>query len=209
MVKKCFEVLATVLVFFSQGFVQSAAAEVSADAPIAAPAETIAIAKAAELAVHRIERLVTLKKIDPMFRDALVGLTAEVTTLSGASFKIVGLTAPAVNGVNGRIELWLDAQGKTLSFNVVSAVVPAQPFPWPSKDASTLLEEGLHFVLEGWVTHSEVKAFETDLSSILLKPVTSAEGDLMAEFEVRSTLDTRLLTITLRADGTFVTHIVK
>lgn len=207
--KTFYEVLAAVLVLFSQCFVQSAAAEVSADAPIVAPAETIAIAKAAELAVHRIERLVTLKKIDPMFRDALVGLTAEVTAVSGASFKILGMTAPAVNGVNGRIELWLDAQGKTLSFNVVSAVVPAQPFPWPSKDASTLLEEGLHFVLEGWVTHAEVKAFETGLSSILLKPVTSAQGDLMAEFEVRSTLDSRLLMVSLKADGTFVSHVVK
>lgn len=171
--------------------------------------EQIAIAKATELAVHRIERLVTLKKIDPMFRDALVGLTAETTTDAGAAFKVVGLISPAADGTRGSIVLLLDAQGKTLSFNVLSAAAPIQPFVWPQKDASTLLEEGLHFVLEGWVSHSEVKAFEAGLSSISIEPVTSAQGELMAEFKVTSTLDSRVLTVLLKADGSFVTHSVK
>ena len=54
----------------------------------------IAISKATELAVHRIERLVTLKKIDAVFQTALVGLRAESSTENGATYKTYGYVSP-------------------------------------------------------------------------------------------------------------------
>lgn len=169
----------------------------------------IAISKATELAVHRIERLVTLKKIDAVFQTALIGLRAESSAENGATYKAYGYVAPGSDGKSLTITLWMDNQGKTLAYNVTQAQAPANPFAWPVKDSVTLMEEGLHFVLEGWVQNPEVKAFYLGLKSISLAPAQDAQGNLIAQFKVTSDDDTRTLTINLKADGTFVSHEIK
>lgn len=169
----------------------------------------IAISKATELAVHRIERLVTLKKIDAVFQTALVGLRAESSTENGATYKTYGYVSPGADGKSLTITLWMDNQGKTLAYNVTQAQAPANPFAWPVKDSVTLMEEGLHFVLEGWVQNPEVKAFYLGLKSISLMPAQDAQGNLIAQFKVTSDDDARTLTINLKADGTFVSHDIK
>ena len=164
----------------------------------------IAISKATELAVHRIERLVTLKKIDATFQTALIGLRAESSSENGATYKVYGYVSPGADGKSLTLTLWMDNQGKTLSYNVTQAQAPANPFVWPVKDSVTLMEEGLHFVLEGWVKNPEVKAFYLGLKSISMMPVKDAQGNLLAQFKVTSDDDARTLTINLKADGTFV-----
>lgn len=170
---------------------------------------TIAISRATELAVHRIERLVILKKIDAVFLTALVGLRAETSSENGATYKVSGYVAPGADGKSLSITLWQDIQGKTLAFNVAQASLPVSPFTWPTKDSVTLMEEGLHFVLEGWVQYPEVKAFYTGLQTIDLAPVQDAQGNLLAQFKVTSHEDARTLTILLKSDGSFVSHEIK
>jgi hypothetical protein len=170
------------------------------------PAGTVAIAKATELAVHRIERLVILKKIDAIFQTGLIGLRAEPSSENGATYKVVGYVASGADGKSLSITLWQDNQGKTLAYNVTPGPLPTNVFTWPEKDSSTLLEEGLHFVLEGWAQHPEVRAFYTGLQSIALTPAKDAAGNLMAQFKVTSTDDGRTLTINLKPDGTYLSY---
>jgi hypothetical protein len=169
----------------------------------------VAISKATELGVHRIERLVTLKKIDETFQTALVAMKAERTTENGAVFKVSGIQAPGADGTASVVTLWMDGVGKTLSFTVTPGAAPANPVQWPAKDAVSLVEEGLHFVLEGWAQHPEVKAFYTGLQSITLAAVQDAQGQMLAEYKVTSDDDTKTLTIQLKPDGTFVSYDIK
>lgn len=172
-------------------------------------AEGVTISKATELGVHRIERLVTLQKIDAAFQTALIGMKAEPTTESGASFKVYGYLAPGADGKSTFITLWQDAQGKTLAYTVTTASAPQSPFAWPTKDSVTLFEEGLHFVIEGWAKYPEVKAYYTGLQNISLTPVKDSQGNLMAQYKVSSTDDNRVLTLNLKPDGTYISHDLK
>lgn len=169
----------------------------------------VAISKATELGVHRIERLVTLKKIEDTFRSNLVAMTAERSNENGAVFKVYAHQAPGADGSSSVVTLWMDGEGKTLSFTVTPGATPANATQWPDKDAVSLLEEGLHFVLEGWVQNPEVKAFYLGLKSISMAPVQDAQGNLLAQFKVTSDDDARTLTIILKPDGTFVSHEIK
>lgn len=173
------------------------------------PNGAITAAKATELAVHRIERLVTLKKIDPSFQNNVISLRAEESTENGATYKVYGTLAPGANGVSTQITLLQDAQGKTLSYALVPGPAPANPFVWPAADGLTLMEDALHFVLEGWVQHPEVKVYYNGLQSISLAPVKDSQGNLVAQCQVTSDDDNRVLVINLKADGTFLSYQVK
>ena len=171
--------------------------------------DVIAVSKAVELGVHRIERLVTLKKIDEAFRLHLIGLGAELSQENGATYKVHGYMAPGADGKSTTITLWMDNQGKTLAYNVTAASAPSNPFSWPTKDSVTLMEEGLHFVLEGWAQHPEVKSFYTGLQTISLTPVRDGQGNIQAQFKVTSDDTPQTLFINLKTDGTFLSYEVR
>ena len=165
--------------------------------------------KAVELGVHRIERLVTLKKIDASFLTELSSLKIESTTENAATYKVYGYLQTGVDGTALSLTIWMDAQGKTLNYVVNPGTKSSTPFIWPAKEAASLMEEGLHFVIEGWVKHPEVKVFYTGLSTIVMTPIKDAQGNLLAQFTVKSDDTAQILTINLKADGTFVSYEVK
>lgn len=167
--------------------------------------QAVPVSKATELAVHRIERLVTLKKIDEVFRNQLVSLRVEKTAENNATYKVVAKVAPAASGKASAITLWQDSQGKTLSHSVEMEGAPANPQNWPDKDAASLMEEALHFVLEGWVNHPEVKVFYTDMKTISLSAVQDGRGQLVAQFRVAEN-SPKTLVIRLDSAGRFLSH---
>lgn len=169
----------------------------------------VAIAKATELGVHRIERLVILKKIDPMFADSLAIMRAERTGDSTQPYRVEAEALPDAHGKSSRVQMLSDSAGKVLSYTVSETFVPAAPVAWPILDAATLMEEGLHFVLDGWVTHPEVKPFFLGLTSISMRAGTDEAGHLIALFEVTSDDDPRVLHIALNADGSFRNYELK
>ncbi len=166
------------------------------------------IAKATELGVHRIERLVTLNRIDPTFLSNLQVLKAERVNENGAVFKITALTEPGANNQSSSVVMLSDNQGKVLSHTPGPVVAPANPVAWPIKDAGTLFEDALHFVLEGWVQNPEVKAFYLGLMTISLEALNE-NGQLVAHFVVTSDDDARALHIKLQTDGTVISHEIK
>lgn len=177
-----------------------------------AQAETLnvtSVSKAVEIGVHRIERLVTLKKIDPMFQSALYGMRAERTTEGGATYKIYGYSSPDADNQSSTITMLSDAQGKVLSYSVGQIYTPANPVNWPDKDALTLMEDALHFVLEGWVQYPEVKPFYIGLVTISIAPANNAEGKAIVQAAVTSANDARTLYIKLNTNGTFISHEIK
>lgn len=173
------------------------------------PPGTISISKATELGVHRIERLVTLKKIDSTFQTNLFGMRAERTTESGATYKIYGYVSPDANNQSSTIAMLSDKTGKVLSYTNGPTYQPANPFNWPDKDALTLMENALHFVIEGWVQHPEVKPFYAGLMTIGLSPAKDTAGNLIALASVTSDDDARTLYISLKTDGNLIGYEIK
>lgn len=173
------------------------------------PPGTIAISKATELGVHRIERLVTLKKIDSTFQAYLSELRAERTAEGGATYKIYGYVAPDANNQSSTISMLSDKTGKVLSYTNGPTYQPANPFVWPDKDALSLMENALHFVIEGWAQYPDVKPFYTGLMTISLSPVRDGAGNIAAQATVTSDDDPRTLYITLKTDGNLIGHVIK
>ncbi len=173
------------------------------------PPGTSPISKATELGVHRIERLVTLKKIDPTFQSALYAMRAERTTEGGATYKIYGYVSPDANNQSSTIAMLSDKTGKVLSYAVGATYQPANPVAWPDKDPLTLMEDALHFVLEGWTAHPDVKPFYAGLITITLSPAKDNAGNLIVLANVTSDDDARTLSIFLKTDGTFLSYGIK
>lgn len=171
------------------------------------PGEAV-IAKATELGVHRIERLVTLNRIDPTFVSNLQVMKAERVNQGGAIYKITALVEPDANGQTSTLEMMSDKTGKVLSHTAGTVYPPANPIVWPIKDAATLFEDALHFVLEGWVQYPEVKNFYLGLMTITLQAINE-NGQMIAYFTVTSDDDSRTLHIKLKTDGTVISHEIK
>lgn len=171
------------------------------------PGEVV-IGKGAEFAVHRIDRLVTLKRIDPVFVSNLKAVTGERINENGARFRFLGVTEPDAQNQVSAITILMDAQGKVLSHSVTGTVTPANPVSWPSKNAASLIEEALHFVVDSGERFPEIKPFYLGLTSIGLEPLKD-KGELLAHLKVTSDDDKRTLHIYLKTDGTYVSHTVQ
>ncbi len=176
-------------------------------------AENIALAKATELACHRIERLVALKKIDESFLNHLgtmVIVTQTKIQPTDPAFRVVASKYPGADGKMAQLELMMDSQGKTLSFNVIAGS-PSSPAPaWQDKDAVTLVESALHYILEGWQgTNPAVQPFYDDLKSLRISQVKNASGQIISKVEFWSNRVATVLEVNLNLDGSFISAEVK
>ncbi len=176
-------------------------------------AESISLSKAVELSCHRIERLVTLKKIDESFMSNLgtVSVTAQKQAQpTDPAFKVMISLYPGADGTSTQLQLLMDDQGKTLSFNVIAGPASANPPKWQDKDSVTLTENSLHYVLDGWQTSNpDVKPFFTDMKSLRLSQIVDASGQTLSKTEFLSNSVATTLEVYLKLDGTFVSAQVK
>lgn len=124
-------------------------------------AAQVTIAKAAELGCHRIERLVTLQKIDAAFLDKFYAFRIEKLTQSKPSdpaFRFRSYQAMASDGSSRQVEILMDAKGKGTSHQVIEGSEGNAPV-WPKTDPVTLMEYALHYVLENGPSKAEVAPF--------------------------------------------------
>lgn len=166
--------------------------------------EKVSPAKAAELSVHRVERLVILKKIPQSFLDHLIEIRLTETSDESQPF-VSEFFLESTENKTANLRIWMDNSGKAIKHELVSESLSPSPFTWPNKDSATLLEEGLHFVLEGWAQHPEVKIYFDKFESIALKPKLDGEI-LTAEFTVSAVGVSQKLHIFLKDDGTFISY---
>lgn len=172
-----------------------------------ASAQTISLAKAAELVCHRIERLVTLKRIDAKFLNQFYALQIEAlppSTPTAPAFRVVVSQLPGPDGKFNQIQLLLDASGKADPNVVVTNGTDATQVPiWPDKDPVTLAENSLHYVLDSVATKPALQPYFESIKSLTLSQVKDPSGQILAKAEITSKLTTTVLQVFVKADGNF------
>jgi len=167
-------------------------------------AHEIPTAKAAELALHRIERLAALKKIEDAFQSKLKNLSLEMLITQKPTdplFKIVASQYPNSNGTQRKVELLLDEDGKALQ-HFVSRGGEAENAPsWSEKDPITLAEVALHLIVEQSKDKPELAVFESALSELSITQETDADGIAVAVFTAKAAGSASLLKIRIKGDG--------
>ena len=174
---------------------------------VQAQAAPIAVAKASELTCHRIERLVTLKKIDETFMTKLHTVTIQILPQGSSADPYFKATASQYIGADGtmnQVDIFMDDQGKALSYVVKPGAVAQAAPVWPDKDTVTLMENSLHYIIEEGPTNANVKPFYTGFTEHALTQVTDAQGQTLSRMEVHSSQTNKVLEIFLKVDGTFV-----
>ena len=164
----------------------------------------IAKAKAIELTAHRIDRLVSLNKIDASFLSKTAKMELSIIeNQAPAYFKVrVSQTQPA-SGEALQMDVVYDLNGKPLSFNVLPGGNAGPDDGWTGVDAVTLIENGLHYVLENGETDANVKPFYTALTTIALTK-GQLDGKPVALIQMKSSESTLTLNVYVNFDGTFI-----
>ncbi|HTL13455.1 MAG TPA: hypothetical protein VL588_13260, partial [Bdellovibrionota bacterium] len=159
-------------------------------APVwSAQAEPVPNAKAAELSLHRIERLVILKKIDAAFETAVQSLRLERLdhqTPDQAAFQSTVTLVPAADGTRMSVTIPMDETGKALSFATVAGGAPAGAPAWPVVDAVTLAENCFHYIEDGYQAKPELVPFNDGVTSLDLVAGTDSTGAQAAVATLRA-----------------------
>jgi hypothetical protein len=165
----------------------------------------ISAAKAGELALHRIGKLVDLKKIDAAFVSQIAGVQVAVLpdgNSAGAAYKAIGYLSPGSDGKSSKIEILIDGAGKALS-NVVSMAQGTSGVQWPSADPLTISENAFHYVLDH-AADAAVKPYFDGFTQMTL-----AESNEEAEAVFKSSQSSKTLVVHVSLDGIVTSAEVK
>lgn len=161
----------------------------------------VTLGKAAELACHRLEKLVSLGKAEESFITKFSSL--QVTKLQPAkpadpSFKVTIAQHAGADGNSKQIEIMLDGNGKGIAQTVKAGPDALNAPEWSDKDALTLVEHALHYIADS--DEAEVKPFFTGLTSLKLKQVKNGNGT-SARVVMNTQDTTKTLEINLNENG--------
>lgn len=154
-----------------------------------------------ELASHKADRLVTLKKIDGSFLTKMekIELTLVQNQPPYVYKAVVSQTKPA-QGLPLQLEVLFDKDGNALNWKLLPNGVAGPDLGWTGKNAITLTENSLHFVLEN-STNTLVSPFFTDASGITLSKGTIADK-IVSRAQITSYKVKTVLNVYLNLDGT-------
>lgn len=170
-------------------------------APFSAFAQ-VTPAKVAELTAHRIDRLVTLGKIDATFNTRLEKVEVTVAGPAPVAYRsLVSQTQPTT-GTPIQLEILFDAAAKPLSFKLIPGGVAGPDPKWTGANAVSLFENSLHEVLEN-AKDIQIAPFYTGLTTVTLSQV-SANGMNMAQSHITSADTTKKMNVYLMLDGSFM-----
>ncbi len=153
-----------------------------------ANAEETTRARAAELALHRIEKLIILKKIDPTYGTASNQLTLSLNPQEsdlplGTFFRADLSQVPAQDSTQKTVKLYMDANGKTLLHKPIDGGEALTPPIWPAKDPISLMEVAMHCVQaeiiennRSCTDHPDLPAFNINFLSLVLTQLIDAAG---------------------------------
>lgn len=172
-------------------------------------AENISNAKAAELSLHRIEKLVFLRRIDEAYLSkfrhlSLILLPEESQNRDlSARFKIRAETYPATDGTKKGLDVLMNAQGKVLKYEPFPGGEPDGAPMWPDKDPVTLSENAMHRILDNASVISSLVPFFNSLSGFTISPASDESDSLLAQIDVLSSESSEMLRIFLTPDGKY------
>lgn len=160
-------------------------------------------AKAIELSAHRVDRLVTLKKIDASFLKKLSSIEVIVVENQAPVYykTRVSQTMPA-EGNPMQLEISLDEDGKPLAFQVIPNGVAGPDMAWPDKNSVELTEQALHYVLEN-TSDAKIVPFNTEATTVTLSKAV-LEKQTVVLGQVSSSATTDKLNVYLKFDGSFI-----
>lgn len=152
--------------------------------------------EAAELSLHRAERLIDLGKIDETYSGNFHSLAFEVlpgpVVAGQAQYRIVHQQVPNSDGTANKLELLEDSDGKPVpnDFKTTEGSPSSNPPQWPDKIATELTEEPLHAITR--LNKDEYQDFIKNLATITLFQTKAPDGTLRALVVVtaRGTTDT-------------------
>ena len=164
----------------------------------------ITLAKAAELALHRVGKLVDLKRIDGSFVNKFyaVQIIALADSPAGSpAFKALALQMPGADGTQMSVEVTLDEKGKALSHKLNNGAASVAP-NWPSKDPLTISENAFHYLLDN--STGPLKTFAEGLTEMTLGPAKDAKGQNVAKAVFKSSQTKQVLEVYLSLEGVYL-----
>lgn len=181
---------------------------------VSASAHETSNARAAELSLHRIERLVILKKISGTFLTQLSKITLlkpSQTQPTDPFFRSQLLQVPAHDGSQSALEIPMDHDGKALSFTQTLNTAVENPVIWPGVDSATLLEDSLH-CLQGELigesnlcqTTSDLRDFDSNFLSASILQKSNDSGNIYAEITISKLNSGERVQIRLTPSGNLV-----
>lgn len=158
--------------------------------------------KIAELASHRIERLVLLKKIDANFENQFQQMYVDVLNDSAeANYKItIYQNAPEMGVAPLSIDLFADVSGKIVKYLVNEGGAPGPIVNWTGKGPVTLVENALHYVLDESSSDATLRPYDMDFSSLAIHQKL-INGETVAEVTLHSKSVAEVLVLTLNLNG--------
>jgi hypothetical protein len=171
--------------------------------------------QAGEMALHRLDKLITLNKVDAAFKTAsnqlnVVLKPVDADAPSGTVFGGTVSQVAAVDGSRKAVKLFMDDDGKTLIHKPVDGGDALTPPVWPAKDSISLMQVAMH-CLEGELIdgnracadNTDLPAFNQDFLTLTLSQIKDAAGapaGALAEILAEGGKST--LKIHLNLDGT-------
>ena len=161
--------------------------------------------KAAELSVHKAERLVSLGKIEETYLTNLVEieLTDVVQMPNGTIYKSHLKQFPGADNTQKILEVLMDKDGRVTAYSVIEGAVSSDPLEWPITDSAGLFEAALHYLIENGPSDPAVKPFDSDYTRMVI----SQEPDgntVRAHFRSYSSTNTsQTENVYVKADSAF------
>ncbi len=166
---------------------------------------------AAEIAAHRVEKLILLKKVESAFQNKFKGLGVENLSNGGPgkpTFKVT-LSQEADAGASAnKVEITSDSTGKALAHTVVAGTNPSSATVWAGKDPLTLTELALHHVEHLGPSNQKIGQFIISLKALRISQI-SENGQSVAKIEIVANGIKEQLTMKLKSDGTLINTEVK
>lgn len=158
---------------------------------------------AGELALHRIEKLVQLKRIEEAYITNFQNVTAEVLTQNqptDPAFRtVVSQTRANNTDLPSKVTMLHNADGKVLS-HTVAAGANGVALNWPGKNSLELSESAFHYIEEHSMHHTELAPFDVGFKDLTVTQETR-NGKLVAVILLTSSQSEQYAEIVVGTDG--------
>ena len=171
---------------------------------LAHPTGEVTNAVAAHLALHRVEHLVAIKKLDPSFEKAFKKVTVEAMTPAtdaDPAFRTSVSQYKGADGAANRVEILLDKKGKSVKETVMASAPAEGVMSWPNEAGITLTELAIHSVLDAVEGNDKLDEFVDGLTEVELSQITDGAGKITASVDFRSAATKQTYRVILATDG--------
>lgn len=161
-------------------------------------------AKIAEIAAHRIGRLVDTRKIEESYVKNIGSI--EVTNLPHSSkptdpaFNVLVAQPSNDEGKSKEVVMSFDSAGKFIS-NKVLSTQGSRTVSWPALDPLELIELSLHYVTEATNTTVDFTPFNKNMKKLTIKQKVAQDGSVQAVIVLSANIIAKQLEITMSAGG--------